>query len=92
MRNIQFIQTSPEELTLEIVNGLKKEIDQLKRDFQPKQPTEYLTRSEISKILKVDLSTIHNWTKQGKLKPYGIGSRIYFKRDEVEQSLIELRK
>jgi len=33
------------------------------------------------------LSTIWNWQKKGKLKAYGIGHRVYYKRHEVEQSI-----
>ena len=38
-------------------------------------------------MLDVDLSTIHNWTKRGKLKAYGIAGRIYYKRSEVEMAI-----
>ena len=31
-----------------------------------------------------------NLIKKGKLKAYGIGGRVYYKRDEVENSIIEL--
>lgn len=92
MAEMLIIQTTSEKLREEILQDFKKEIASLKKEYQPKQPSEYLTRHEVAKILKVDLSTIHNWTKQSKLKPYGIGSRVYFKRDEVEQSLINLKR
>ena len=87
---IQFIQTTPQQIEESILKGVKSQIDQLRADFQPKQPTEYLTRNEVAKLLKIDLSTIHHWSKNGKLKPYGIGARVYYKRHEVEESLIPL--
>jgi len=43
-------------------------------------------------MLKCDLSTIHNWTVKGKLIPYGIGSRVFYKRAEVESALIPFEK
>ena len=88
--NIQFIQVSPEELENRICNRFKVEIDNLKSEFQLMQPTEYVTRTYVKEWLAVDMSTIHNWTKSGKLKAYGIGNRIYYKRTEVEQALIPL--
>ncbi len=91
MSLIQFIQLTPEELQNEIIQGVKKELDQIKKDFQPKNPTQYLTRSEVADMLKIDLSTVHNWTKRGKLVSYGIGSRVYYKRAEVEAALIKLK-
>jgi len=82
---IQFLETSPDELENRIFNRVKA------KEFQPKTPTEFLTRNETRDMLKVDLSTIHNWTKRGKLKAYGIGNRVYYRRDEVEASIKPLK-
>ena len=91
MQNSILLQNvTPEQLQNEISKGVKNELEQLKKDFQPKQPSEYLTRNEVAEMLKIDLSSVHNWTKKGKLKAYGIGGRVYYKRDEVENSIIEL--
>ena len=87
MEQVQFIQTTPQQIEDAILKGVQIQIDQLKKEFQPKEPTEYLTRHEVKKLLNVDLSTIWNWQKKGKLKAYGIGSRVYYKRHEVEQSI-----
>jgi excisionase family DNA binding protein len=89
---IQFIQITPDELQEKILQGITKKLDELKKDFQPKEPTEYLTRNEVRKLFKVDLSTVHNWTKKGKLKAYAIGARVYYKRHEVEQVLTPLNQ
>jgi hypothetical protein len=43
---------------------------------------ELLTRQETADYFKVDISTIHNWTIKGKLKPYNKGKRVYFKKSE----------
>lgn len=72
------------------VSIIKNELKELKKSFEPKSPTEYLTRSEVAKMLKCDISTIHNWTVRGKLKKYCIGNRAYYKRAEVESALIEI--
>ena len=84
---IQLIQITPDQLQDQIIKGVKTEIESLKTEFQPKQPTEYLTRNEVKDFFRVDMSTIHNWTKRGKLKAYGIGNRIYYKRAEIEASI-----
>jgi hypothetical protein len=88
---IQFIQITPEQFHETIISGVKLELEKLKTEFQPKQPTELLTRNEVKELLKIDLSTVHNWTKRGKLKAYGIAGRIYYKRSEVEQALTPLK-
>jgi len=52
---------------------------------------ELLTREQTAKLLDVDLSTLHSWVNKGKLISYGIGSRRYFRRSEIFQSLVELK-
>lgn len=85
--SIQFIQTTPDQLEDRIYNRLKSELDNLRSEFQPKIPTEYLTRNSVKEMFDVDLSTVHNWTKRGKLKAYGIGNRVYYKRSEVDMAI-----
>lgn len=87
---IQFIGTTPERLQELISFSIKEQLDELKQQFQPKDPEEYLTRQEVADLLKINLATLWSWTKKGKLTSYGIGNRIYYKRSEVEKSLIEL--
>ncbi|WP_374464019.1 helix-turn-helix domain-containing protein [Chryseobacterium sp.] len=89
MSAIQFIATTPsdliQEIKKEIIPELKK---QLSKEFQPKEPTDYLTRQEVCELLSIDMSTLHRWRKDGVLIAYGLGNRIYFKRNEI-QELIE---
>ena len=92
MKQIQFIQVTPEQLSEAIIDGVKTQFDNLKTHFVPKEPTEYLTRKEVSDLFKVDISTIHNWTVKGILKAYSIGRRVYYKRNEIELAIIELEK
>jgi predicted DNA-binding transcriptional regulator AlpA len=87
MATVQFIQTTPQELQLQITEGVKIQLENFLKHFTPKQPNEYLTRQEVAQMFNVDLSTIHNWCKSKKLNPLGIGSRVYFLRSEIESSL-----
>ncbi len=89
---IQFIQTSPDELKAAMADIIRHEVEKLKADFQPKQPTEYMTRQQVAAFFNVDLATVWNWTKRGKLQAYGMGNRVYYRRDEVEASLTPLEK
>ena len=90
MSLIQFIGTNPSDLISELKNSLIPELKaQLSAQFQPKEPTEYLTRSEVCKLLKIDMSSLHRWRKEGKIPSYGLGNRVYFKRSEVEQIINE---
>ena len=81
---IQLIQYTPEQLQEAIKETVRNEFEAIRRELKLKeQTTEFLTRNEVKDMLQVDLSTIHNWCKRGKLKAYGIGHRVYFKRHEV---------
>lgn len=82
-------EVTPEQINT-LFEGLISQLKEIKEDLQPKQPTEFLTRNELAELLKCDLSTIHNWCKKGKLTPYGIGNRIYFKRSEIEAVIVPL--
>ena len=89
---VQFIQYTPEQLQSEISNGVKIQLQPFLKHFKPVQPAEYLTRQTVAKMFDVDLSTVHNWCKSGKLKPLGIGSRVYFLRTDIEACLIPLNQ
>ncbi len=79
-------------ISAEILNSrfddIQNQIKDLKKSLQPKSAEEYLTRSETSDLLKCDISTIHNWTKKGKLIAYKIGNRVYYKRSQIESVMI----
>lgn len=86
MSTIQFVGTSDSEFLQRFKDEVIPELkEQLSKEFQPKEPTEYLTRTEVCKLLKIDFSTIHRWKKDGVIPSYGIGNRVYFKRHEVDQ-------
>ena len=87
MAQVQFIQTTPQELQQQIYEGIKIQLQEFLKHFAPIQPKEYLTRSDVAKMFSVDISTVSNWQKSGKLKPLGISGRVYFLRSEVEASL-----
>ena len=92
MNQIQFIQVTPEQLQNAIVKGVKAELNEFKKHFQPKEPTEYITRSEVAKLLSVDLSTVHNLSVRGALQKFQIGGRVLYKRSQVESSIVQINK
>jgi excisionase family DNA binding protein len=49
--------------------------------------THYLTRTEVSKLLKISLPTLNEWTKLGRLQSYKIGNRVLYRQADVENSL-----
>lgn len=91
MQQVQLISITLEELQNTIINSVKNQLQELKQFYQPKEPTEYLTRQEVSKLLKIDLSSVHNWSKKGILTKYQCGGKIFYKRSEIENAIIKLK-
>jgi len=84
----------PEELKADI-NFIKAELKNIKENWQPKEPEDYMTRNAVAEMLSVDLSSIHNYCKRQILQSYQIAGRtgrIYFKRSEVEKAMVKLKR
>lgn len=82
-----------DELNQLIGKSVKNGITELHHEFQTKhQSEELLTREEACKFLKIDSSTLWAWTSKKKVKAYGIGTRRYYKRSELLESLTLLKK
>lgn len=87
-----------ETLTVEQLQQLmsttfQNSILQLQKELQTKDNSEeLLTREETCQFLKIDSSTLWAWTNKGKVKAYGIGARRYYKRSELMECLILLKK
>lgn len=91
MSTFQIVQVTPEELRLHLSNALKEQFSEMKILFKANEKSELLTRKETASLLKVDKSTLYNWTRSGILKSYSIKGRVYFKRSEIEGALVELK-
>ena len=91
MEKIQFIETSPQKLKEEIGEEIKSQLKSFLEHFSPKIPEQYLTKKEVAQLLKVNVSTIHYWGKNGILPPYGMGSRVYYLRSDIEAKLKPLK-
>lgn len=92
MNAIQITQFTPNELKSLLMEGVQQVVNQIREEFQPKTPTEYLTRKQVAKMLDINLTTLNNWTNKGVLISYGIQGRVYYKRDEVERAFIKLKQ
>lgn len=76
----------------EIVNEAVRANLNLKSEKpQQKSKQEYLSRLEVANLLKISLVTLHDWTKQGTIKAFRIGSRILYCPDDVTNALNEIK-
>lgn len=52
-----------------------------------KKEEEYYTRQETASKLRVTLPTLHTYSLAGKIKAYRFGSRVRYKKSEIDSSL-----
>ena len=90
MQTLQFISVTPEQFQNAILEGVKTQIESLKLHFEPKQPKRYRTRAEVSKMLNVSYVTLNKWNKSGKLKAVGIGGRVLYCQETIDEAITEL--
>jgi excisionase family DNA binding protein len=75
---------------IDSLNELKLEVSKFRNTNSISCNDDLMSRQEVANFLKIDLSTLHHWTKKGKLKSYGLGKRIYFKKSEINLALVEI--
>lgn len=79
----------------EFSNSLLEKIDyrlkELERVLNSSSNFKLLTRKKTAEVLNVDVSTLHNWNKKGILKPHQIGGRVFYRLEDIEKSLVELK-
>lgn len=94
MQNAILLQDlTPKELSNLITESVKNQLQEFTISLNSKNENdELLTRDETCEFLKIDSSTLWHWTNKGKVKAYGIGSRRYYKRSELLDSLTLLKK
>ena len=91
MKQVQLLGMTQEENNLPIFNYIDKKFDELKKFYQPKEPTKYLSRSELAEMLSVDVSSIHNMTKRGILQKYKISGKVLYVKSQVESAIIKIK-
>ena len=75
------------------LSTIEKAISDLKAQANPNRKSnvsEYITRADVSRMLKVSIVTVSDWTRKGILTAYKCGNRVYFKQAEVEEALLSI--
>lgn len=91
--SIQFIQTTPQELSQIISDAIKDQLKSLEDELLKKNANDQLlTRKETCEFLQINPTTLWHWTNKKKVKAYGIAGRVYYKRFELLASLKLLNK
>lgn len=72
----------------DIINSsLKEQLDDVFDALKKEKNETLLTREETCKLLKINQTTLWNWTKREILTSHAIGNRKYYKKSEVMDSL-----
>jgi hypothetical protein len=78
---------NPFETILERIERIEIAIQQLKLPPIKDDKEALLSRIDVATLLKFSLTTLWKHTKNGKIKSYGIGNRIYYKKEEILKSI-----
>lgn len=87
MELIQFLNTTPEQLKVSLINELKELL-------KPPAEEELLTQQEVAKLLKVSVGTVINMQKNGRISCYAIDNTIRYKKSEILNAMkkVEFKK
>lgn len=87
-----FLSAIPlEQLKILISEAVGSEFNKHLINVNPATTTELLTRKDAAQLLGISLPTLLDFTKSGKVTGYRIGTRVRYKRSELEQSLKQIQ-
>lgn len=87
-----FSISEPIKLDTDTINKIAAklaELTQPKQKLQADPVNDLITPKEACDLLKCSSVTLWRWEKKGRVTPYGIGGKKFFKRSELLQSIIK---
>lgn len=82
---------TPDQLYDSLISRLDQRLADLVNKPEP-EPIKYLTRQETADLLSISLVTLHDWSRKKILNPYRLGNRVYYRSDEIDQSLKQINQ
>ncbi|NGY38863.1 helix-turn-helix domain-containing protein [Flavobacterium sp. XN-5] len=84
---------SPEQFTELITTVFKKELEDFKKELiTQSENDDLLSREQLLELLQINASTLWHWQNKGRITVYKFANKCYYKRSEIMQSLIALKK
>ncbi len=65
--------------------------DELATLIQRPDQSQFLTRQETAQLLSISLPTLHDYTKRGIIIANRLGSKVRYRRNDVESALIKIK-
>lgn len=87
MNNVILQGITAEELSKLIAVEVQKLQNQ--KTTAPNPADDLITPKEACEILQCTSVTLWRWEKKGRVTPYGIGGKKFFKRSELLQSIVK---
>jgi predicted DNA-binding transcriptional regulator AlpA len=84
MKINDFIQQGNVNVTFSL-NDLKEFFKDFIKEYIPEKEERYLTREEVSEMLKVSETTLWRWEKEKYLLPVHIGGKVWYKASDINK-------
>jgi hypothetical protein len=80
-----------DELSKKIREAVKTELHALNLASASDESDALMKRADVAKMFGVSIATVHNWMNLNYLPFHHIGSRTFFKKNEVIQAMKQVR-
>lgn len=87
MKTIQITGIDYPDFKADLLNDLKSQLGAISTPEINNPLTDYIGIQDLASALGVSKVTIFNWQKSGKLQPYKIGRRTFFKISEITEAI-----
>lgn len=89
MESIQYVGVKPTAHIQEIVDTVENRLfERLSKFLTDNEPNRYYTAEQICERFSITKPTIHEYRKRKIIKSYRLGSRVYYRLDEIENAMI----
>ena len=87
------IVLTPEAISEIVKDSVKSVLSELSKETSlKKEPEDLMSREEVLDLLKINPTTLWNWQNNGKIPFYKFANKCYYKRSEIIDSLIPVKK
>lgn len=84
---------SPEQFTELITDVFKTQFENLKKELTTQTANDdLLSREQVLELLQINASTLWHWQNKGRITVHKFANKCYYKRSEIMESLIPLKK
>jgi hypothetical protein len=84
---------NPEQFSELITNIFRTQLDEFKKELQKQSANDdLLSREQLLELLQINASTLWHWQNKGKIIAYKFANKCYYKRSEIMETLIPLKK